>query len=210
VARELEELGADAAGIRMVVQTLRKEPGGRRKACLDASKRIQLARAYLATGPAWMDRPVAFVVKTAKTPEFAERVQGWLRTAKRWARVDAKRGRATASPAERRRRRLDHLAAQAEKPWAHLLRLQAPPVQDRGVFLASWEVTRAHVRGRLQDLELQLPERSRHLVTASITKTLEGLGGDESAREIAWAEAVAMYAWLEGLPGTAVPSSRPC
>lgn len=203
VARELEELGADAAGIRMVVQTLRKEPGGRRKACLEASKRIQLARAYLATGPAWMDRPVAFVVKTAKTPEFAERVQGWLRTAKRWARVDTKRGRTTASPAERRRRRLDHLAAQAEKPWAHLLRLQAPPVQDHGVFLASWEVTRAHVRGRLQDLELQLPERSRHLVAASITKALEGLRGDERARESAWAEAVAMYAWLEGLPGTA-------
>lgn len=209
VVQELEELGADAAGIQAVVQTLRKEPGGRRKACAEASRRIQLARDYLATGPAWVDRPLAFMVKTARSSEFAERVQGWLKTARRWAKVDAKRGKAPTDLAERRRRRRDRLEAQAEKPWAHLLRLQAPPVQDHGAFLACWKTAQDHVRGRLRDLERQLPERSRHLVAESIAKTLEGLSGDERAGEIAWAEAVAMYAWLEGLPGTALPDLGP-
>ena len=212
VAHKLEDLGADAAGVQAVVRTLRKEPGGRLKACAEASRRIQLARDYLATGPAWVDRPLALVVKTARSSEFAERVQGWLKTARRWARVDAKRGKAPTDLAERRRRRRDRLESQAEKPWAHLLRLQAPPVQDHGAFLASWKTARDHVRDRLRDLERQLPERSRHLVAESIAKTLEGLGGDERALEIAWAEAVAMYAWLEGLPGTAFaePGSRCC
>lgn len=209
VAQELEGLGADAAGIQAVVRTLRKMPGSRREACAEASRRIQLARDYLATGPAWVDRPLALVVKTAGSSEFARRVQGWLKTAKQWARVDAKRGKASTPLGERRRRRRDRLKEQAEKPWAHLLRIQAPPIQDHGAFLASWRTAQDHVRGRLRDLERQLPERSRNLVAESIATALEGLGGDEQAREIAWAEAVAMYAWLEGLPGTALPDSGP-
>lgn len=37
---ELQELGADAAGIHAVVRTLRKEPGVRQKACAEAGKAL--------------------------------------------------------------------------------------------------------------------------------------------------------------------------
>lgn len=203
VVKELSSLGADAAGIRSVVQELRKAPEGLRTACSAAVERIGQAKTYLATEPAWVDRPLAFAVKAAKSPAFAERVQDWLRTAKRWAKVDSKRGKPAGSPSDRRRRRRERIESQAEPPWAHLLRSSAPPVHEHGTFLAGWTDGMDHLRTKLQDLEHQLPERVRNLVAASATQALKGLDGDERARELAWAEAVAMYAWLEGLPGTA-------